>query len=237
MGGGVIIKPVFDAIGAHDVVSISFYSSMAVFTMSIVSTIRQVKNGIHFHKKRAPITIIGSIIGGYLGNATFEMLLVLLQSESAVQFIQIVLTICSLVFSLLYTIKKWPSFQLNSLWWYLVTGILLGFLASLLGIGGGPINVALLMLCFNIPIKSATAYSIFIILFSQFTKLVSIGFTTGYGHFDLTMLYAIIPASIIGGTLGARLSKVLVEQTVARSYQAIIILVIVLNITNGISLY
>lgn len=64
MGGGVMIKPIFDAIGVHDVVSISFYSSVAVFTMSLISTVRQVKNGIQFHKKRVTITIIGSIVGG-----------------------------------------------------------------------------------------------------------------------------------------------------------------------------
>lgn len=44
-----MIKPIFDAIGVHDVVSISFYSSVAVFTMSLISTVRQVKNGIQFH--------------------------------------------------------------------------------------------------------------------------------------------------------------------------------------------
>ena len=41
MGGGVLIKPIFDFIGAHSVAAISFYSATAVFTMSIVSTARQ----------------------------------------------------------------------------------------------------------------------------------------------------------------------------------------------------
>lgn len=38
MGGGVLIKPIFDFIGAHSVAAISFYSAVAVFTMSLVST-------------------------------------------------------------------------------------------------------------------------------------------------------------------------------------------------------
>ncbi|MBM9833743.1 sulfite exporter TauE/SafE family protein, partial [Enterococcus faecalis] len=32
MGGGVLIKPIFDFIGAHSVAAISFYSATAVFT-------------------------------------------------------------------------------------------------------------------------------------------------------------------------------------------------------------
>lgn len=229
-----MIKPIFDAIGVHDVVSISFYSSVAVFTMSLISTVRQVKNGIQFHKKRATITIIGSIVGGYLGNVAFTWLIVIFPNESFVQIIQIVLTVLSLVFSLMYSVKKWRSLHLASFCWYFLTGILLGFLASLLGIGGGPINVALLMFCFAMPIKTATASSILIILFSQLTKLVAIGFSPGFATFDLTMLYAIIPAAIIGGILGAKLSKILVDKAVARSYQMMILFVILLNISNGI---
>ena len=36
LGGGVIIKPLFDLIGAHQASTIGFYSSVAVFTMCIV---------------------------------------------------------------------------------------------------------------------------------------------------------------------------------------------------------
>ncbi len=39
MGGGVLIKPILDLIGVHSVAGISFYSTVAVFTMSIVSTV------------------------------------------------------------------------------------------------------------------------------------------------------------------------------------------------------
>ena len=38
MGGGVIIKPVLDFVGHDSVVAISFYSTVAVFTMSLVVT-------------------------------------------------------------------------------------------------------------------------------------------------------------------------------------------------------
>lgn len=237
MGGGVIIKPVFDTIGAHDLVSISFYSSTAVFTMAIVSTIQQYRNGIQIRWHLASSIIFGSILGGVIGNAAFEQLLLILANDSKVQWIQIIITIASLLFALLYTIKKWKPFNLANLSWYFVVGLLLGFLASLLGIGGGPINVALLMLCFGIPIKEATVYSISTILFSQLSKLIAIAVTTdGYQIFDLSMLIAIIPGAIIGALIGSKLSYVLKDKSVLTAYQIIVILVIILNISNGLLL-
>ncbi|MDK6258781.1 TSUP family transporter [Aerococcus urinae] len=44
MGGGVIIKPMLDFINIHSPKEISFFSSLAVFTMSIISTRTQIKN-------------------------------------------------------------------------------------------------------------------------------------------------------------------------------------------------
>lgn len=233
MGGGVIIKPVFDAIGAHNLVSISFYSSVAVLTMAVVSTIRQWRNGITFPRNEGLVAVGGAVVGGILGDLIFEELLIIFNNDLTVQWIQIILTIISLLFALLYTVRKWESFNLSGKSWFFLVGVLLGILAALLGIGGGPINVAALMLLFGIPIKRATVYSIVIILFSQLSKLITIGFTMSYSVFDLNILLYIIPASIIGGLLGARLSKLLMEKFVVVAYQVIVVLVIMLNIANG----
>ncbi|MEG2788135.1 MAG: sulfite exporter TauE/SafE family protein [Romboutsia sp.] len=236
MGGGVIIKPVLDAIGAHSLMAISFYSSVAVFTMSIVSTIKQLKCGINIKLKLAFAISIASIFGGILGNTAFEYLLILFREESIVQWIQIILTIISLLFALLYSKKKWKSLELTDIRWYMLVGLLLGFLSTLLGIGGGPINIAMIMLCFGIPIKESTVYSIITIFFSQLSKLISTGISVGYSAYDLRLLLFIIPAAIIGGSVGAKLSRVLKEEKIIKVYQSIILLVIFLNILNGVKL-
>ncbi|MFS7403877.1 sulfite exporter TauE/SafE family protein [Carnobacterium maltaromaticum] len=232
MGGGVIIKPVLDAIGAHSVGTISFYSSIAVFTMAIVSTIKQVKNGVTVKPKTVLFLSLGSVLGGIIGNVTFEGLLRLYSDEQVVQKIQISLTIVSLLFAILYTHYKWSSWQLIKVHWYFSAGLFLGFLATLLGIGGGPINVALLMLCFGFPIKEATVYSIVTILFSQFSKLIATGLSTGYQVFDLNLLSFIIPAAIFGGFLGAQLSGILSDKRVLQVYQFVVVAVIGLNLWN-----
>lgn len=237
MGGGVIIKPVLDFIGSHSVAAGSFYSTVAVFTMSIISTWRQLKSGIRLQWHIIVWVSAGAVLGGIVGNIAFEYLLNSLPSAATVQMIQIALTLLTLVFAFLYTRTKNLHFELNHVMWYLLCGLVLGFLASLLGIGGGPINVSLLMLMFGLPIKDATVYSICTIFFSQFSKIITIALTTGFMRYDLTILYYVVPAAIVGGLLGAKMSRVLSPQRVTLVFQAVILLVILINLYNGWQLF
>ena len=86
-------------------------------------------------------------------------------------------------------------------------GISLGALSAYLGIGGGPINVTVLCMFFAMAIMEAAAGSIFIILFSQLSKPVSIVLTTGFGPHDYTILLYMIPAGIAGGFIGPMLRR------------------------------
>ncbi|WP_204122893.1 sulfite exporter TauE/SafE family protein [Lacticaseibacillus mingshuiensis] len=235
MGGGVIIKPVFDVIGYDSVASVSFLSTAAVFTMSIVSTISQVSHGIRLQLKMVLWLAVGALAGGLLGERALTGLLATL-GDAPVLAIQITLTILTILFALLNSVYHWGTLALRGAGWVIACGILLGFLASLLGIGGGPINVALLMLLFNMPIKAATVYSIATIFFSQLAKLASIAVAGRLGDFDLGMLWFIIPAAIIGGLLGAHFSHVLSPAKVTRVFQLMLVAVIVINLYNGVML-
>lgn len=233
MGGGVLIKPIFDLIHVHSVAAISFYSSVAVLTMSVVSTSKQLQNGIQIKWPFAIQVSLGAVVGGLLGNIVFEKILALFPAGREVQLVQIVLTVITLVFSYLYSKGMWQNFNYQSRVLTLGSGLLLGFLASLLGIGGGPINVALLMLLFNIPIKQATVYSIITIFFSQLTKVITIFVTVDMSRYDMNMLYYIIPAAILGGFLGSFVSGKVTDERVNQIYQWVIILVLIINIYNG----
>ena len=233
MGGGVIIKPVFDFIGAHDVAAISFYSATAVFTMSVVSTMRQLTSGRKFNWQIVSWVSVGAVLGGILGNLAFEACLNWFGNKDIVQLIQIVLTVITLIFAFVYTKYNWKNFKLTHVIWYFICGLMLGFLASLLGIGGGPINVSLLMLLFSLPIKEATVYSICTIFFSQFAKLLTIALTTGFSRYDLTLLWFVIPAAVIGGLLGAKFSKILSPEKVTIVFQGVVLLVLFINLYNG----
>ncbi|MDN6437365.1 MAG: sulfite exporter TauE/SafE family protein [Lactococcus sp.] len=236
MGGGVLIKPTFDLIGAHSVVAISFYSSVAVLTMSLVSTARQISSHQQFNWRLITWVSAGAIAGGVFGNSTLDYLLEKFDSDASVQMIQIVLTIITLLFALCYSKMAHVGYQLTNSICYLICGLVLGFLASLLGIGGGPINVSLFMLLFSMPIKEATVYSICSILFSQLSKIGTIALGAGFSSYDLSVLAYIMPAAIIGGLLGGKLSHVLSEDRVMQVFQVVIISVLLINCYNGFNL-
>lgn len=233
MGGGVLIKPLLDLIHIHSVTEISFYASVAVLVMAIVSTGKQLRQGVEFEWLFVLEVSIGSVLGGFLGNRVFSLIMSGFPSGREVQLIQIGLTVITLIFSYVYTISDWENFELKRGWVKLLVGLVLGFLASLLGIGGGPINVAILMWLFNLPIKKATIYSIVTILFSQLSKVSSIVLSATIASLDLSMLIYIIPAGIVGGFVGAWLSRRIPSERVSVIYRGVILIVLLINLYNG----
>ena len=67
MGGGVIIKPVLDVIGEYDAATIGVLCSCTVFTMSIVSIHKQVRQKAKIDLSIALPLSAGSILGGWSG--------------------------------------------------------------------------------------------------------------------------------------------------------------------------
>ena len=236
LGGGVFIRPIFDAIGYHNVLNISFFSSTAILMMAIVSTIKKLKDGTKITPYLVIIISIGAVVGGMLGNLLLEHLVATFYAEANVQRVQIVATVIVLSLSLILTAKNSLRIEIKNRAFPPVLGVFLGAVAAFLGIGGGPINVPVMMIFFGLPIKQATAYSIVIIFFSHFSRLVTMGVTIGYGYFDLPMLAFVIPAAALGGLIGAKFSKVFSDTTVKRLFMAAISAVILLNIVNGLFL-
>lgn len=180
LGGGVIIKPVLDALGDYNVFVIGVLSSATVFSMALVSTTRRIIDGLRFDNILVALAI-GAVLGGLIGKQVLELSLVYITPDKLTS-IQAVLIILLLQFALFK--NKLPRWRITSTSFVLFAGLVLGALSAFLGIGGGPVNVAMLCMLFSIDIKEAAAGSIFIILFSQFAKLVSIALTTGFGPYD-----------------------------------------------------
>jgi len=236
MSGGVIMRPAFDTVNYHDVASITFYASAAVVIMAIVSTIKRFKKGMDIRPDLSIYVSLGSIVGGMLGNVVLEGLLGMFY-DRYVNLIQIVLSVVTLAFALIYSFGKMRSFRVNNMFVVFLTGILLGGLASLLGIGGGPINVAAFMLLFGMSMKDAAGYSIITIFFAQASRLLTTTFTSGFYDFDLSVLWWILPAAAIGGFLGALLGVVMSEKAVRIVFKLVLVFVISLNVYNGFMLF
>jgi len=235
LGGGVFIRPVFDAIGYHPVLAISFYSSIAILSMSIVSTIKKVQDGMTLKVSKAVSISAGAIIGGFAGNQILVHLVYRMYAESSVQLVQIAITVILLTMAILATLKQGLRYEIKSkIILPFIIGIGLGAFAAFLGIGGGPINVPILMILFGMPIKAATMYSIVIIFFSHASRLVTLAVDYGFTSFDLSLLPFLIIAAAVGGLVGANLSRIFSEKTVKRAFIAALLAVIALNLFNGI---
>lgn len=202
LGGGVIIKPALDAIGAHDIYTISFLSTCTVFTMSAYATLRRALGGEKCDIRMLLFVSAGSMAGGVGGESLFSATAKALPAQTVTAIQSLILTLL-LVLALAYVNGRYGSYRLTGRTAYACVGALLGLLSSFLGIGGGPFNVAAFTLFFSAPIKRAVLYSLVTIFFSQGAKLLSIARTTGFGAFDLSLLWLALPAALLGGALGA----------------------------------
>lgn len=111
-------------------------------------------------------------------------------------------------------------------------GVFLGICSSFLGIGGGPINVALIIYLFSFDTKTATVCSLVTILFAQISKLTTVALTTGFGVFDLSIAPVMIVGAIAGGFIGASLNKKCSEAAVEKAFNAVQLLVLAISIFN-----
>lgn len=234
MGGGVIIKPLMDVLQGFDVTTIGVLSSITVFSMSIVSIGKQI-----LAKTKIPFNIaiplaLGSVAGGLMGEKLLRMVVEALQADAAVTVVQnVVLSL--LIFVVFLYMKNKAHIQGKKLSGVVISalvGIFLGVCSSFLGIGGGPINVALIIYLFSFDTKTATICSLVTIFFAQVSKLGMVAFTTGFGGFDLSIAPVMVLGAIAGGFIGASLNKKFSEAAVEKAFNATQLVVLALAVFN-----
>jgi len=233
LGGGVIIRPILDAIDYHNVMNIAFLSSSAVLIMAVVSTVKKVQDGTKINALTATLVSVGAFIGGILGNLLLEYFVYVFYPETRVQMIQTIFTIIILTVAVYLTYKNNIRYEITNKIFFPFLGVFLGAAAVFLGIGGGPLNVPVFMILFNLPVKQATAYSIVVIFFSHLFRIITMGFTVGFAYFDLQYLIVIIPAAILGGVIGAIISKKIADDTVRKAFMVTLSIIVLINIYNA----
>ncbi len=233
MGGGVIIKPVLDVLGTFDASTIGVLASITVFAMSVVSIGKQMLAKTPIPFKTAIPLAIGSVAGGQLGQMMLTALTSGFENRMVTVVQNIVLGLLILAVYLYMRSKdKIASRHLDRLLPALLVGVFLGICSSFLGIGGGPINVALIIYLFSFDTKTATVCSLITILFAQISKLASVALGAGFGAFDLSMAPVMVVGAIAGGFLGASLNKKLPEKSVERAFNAVQLLVLAISVFN-----
>ena len=236
LGGGVIIKPVLDFIGREPRMQVDFLSAAAVFTMSVVSTGKCIKLKKKFDVSIILFIAVGSIAGGWLGSAVMDFVGTLI-AQQTIRCIQAFVLAVLLTAVSVYVGRCSYSFNIKNKFAVLLVGFVLGFFASFLGIGGGPINVAVLALFFSMNVKESAVYSVAIIFFSQLSKLITIFATSGiepYAHQWKTLIF-ILPAAVVGGFVGSSLNRKFDDKLIRKVFVTVMVCLVVLNIYNGVT--
>ncbi|MBJ8325974.1 TSUP family transporter [Streptococcus pacificus] len=235
LGGGIIIKPLFDVVGFHSVDEIGFFSSVAVFSMCIVSLYKQLRRGTAFNKTIVYSISFGSVIGGFLGEYLFQYAFEI-WSNQQVKAVQASVLLVTLLVIFYYTLSKdkIKNLQITSKIGSVLIGLFLGMISVFLGIGGGPLNVSMLMFCFSFPIREAAFYSLATIFFSQLSKLGISVLGGSFIAYDLKIIPFLIITAFIGGLIGTRLNQSLPIKKIEQLYSLLIIFLILLSAYNVI---
>lgn len=214
--------------------TIGVLSAATVLAMACVSLITSRKADVRLDMKSSVLLATGSIMGGILGKSVFNYIVDKIDASDVVTVIQAVF-LTGLMIIIYIFVKhrgKIRSFDLQHPLMIVAVGILLGMISAFLGIGGGPLNVAILAICFSMGVRESALNSIFIIFFSQLSAILLIAFTTGFSNFDLSVLGYMIAGGMMGGFIGSRLSRVMRNQVIERIFMIGIIGIIAINVFN-----
>lgn len=233
-GGGVIIKPVLDMLGILPVSTVSFCSGCTVLGMSLCSLIRNRNDGVKLQIKTSTALAVGAVTGGLAGKWLFELVKNGFGNERALGAIQAVfLTLITFgVFLYVCNKDKLPSKNVKNLGAAVIIGIFLGIISSFLGIGGGTSNVAVLFFFFSMEAKEAAKNSLYIIIFSQISSIVSAIMTGSVPEFEWMHLLCMVAGGIGGALIGAAISKRIDNRGVEKILKALLIVIIMIDFYN-----
>ncbi len=235
IGGGVIIKPVLDAFGVLDVTVISFLSGCTVLAMSLYSVGRSKISGTsRIDMATGTPLAIGGAVGGIAGKYMFQAVKGLFADQNTVGAVQAACLLVLTLGTLIYTIKKdhIKTHHLKNIPVCLGIGLFLGILSSFLGIGGGPINLVVLYFFFSMTTKTAAANSLYIILFSQVTSLVSTIVTGTVPQVSWGILAGMIVCGLLGGMAGRAFNRKMDDKMVDKLFMILMVVIIIINIYN-----
>ena len=158
-----------------------------------------------------------------------------LQNENRTGAVQSIVMIFITLGTLIYTAKKneikTHNFE-NKILCFII-GIILGILSSFLGIGGGPINLVILIFFFSMTTKEAAINSIYIILFSQIASLLHTILARKIPEVSVLYLGLMVLGGVCGGMAGSIVNKKISEEKVDKLFMGLMLVIVFINIYNA----
>ena len=232
VGGGVIIKPVFDAVAGMSVSQVSFLSGCTVLAMTIVSLLRS--RGEKIELKRGTLLAVGGAVGGLLGKVVFDWVKSLTGNDGLVGVVQSVIMILLTAGVGVYMAfrEKIRTKNVQNAALCVIIGLALGVMSAFLGIGGGPINLVVLYYFFSMDTKQAALHSIYVIFFSQAASFVSSLAMQNVPAFDPVTLVVMVVGGVAGGFLGRAFNKKMSSRQVDMLFSILLAVITLISVYN-----
>ena len=202
--------------------------------MSVISVVRQ-RGQRQVELRTGSLLALGAVAGGIAGNWVFHLVKNAAGQDAFVGMVQsavlALVTLLTLVYSA-WLRRRVPSFRVHSAAACVAIGGGMGVLSAFLGIGGGPINLAVLYFAFSTDTKKAAANSLYIIMFSQVSSFATSVIQGTIPGFPWTYLLAMVPAGVLGGLLGSRVNRHLSVRQTDQLFSALLCVIILICIYN-----
>ena len=218
LGGGLIFSPLF--------VLLKFPVSTAVSASLFLNCIAAISASITYFRKKMvevkvglPLLITSTLTAPFGAMVTSRINIHVFTSILAVV---IFLAALRMLFSKKIESEEMVVSPARRIFGGGSIGVVIGFMAGLLGIGGGIFIVPLLIYVLKVPTKTAAATTIFIVVFSSFS-----GFITHISLADTDWRFILTAAifSFAGGQLGSRImAEKLKGRTVRRIFGVVLLL-------------
>jgi len=178
---------------------------------------------------------LGAAVGGVAGRSLFEMIKQAVGADQLVGMIQAIILGMMVLGTLAYVRNKTRirTKDVRSVFAAVVIGLLLGMCSSFLGIGGGPMNLAVLYYFFSMDTKQAAINSILIILISQVMSLIASLAAGSVPAFEIPVLLAMVCAGAAGGAVSAKLHRKISAETTDKLFSGLLVVIFLICCYNA----
>jgi len=216
-GAGVAVIPIFNFLGL-DFTLAKAVGLFAGASTTITSSVMNIKRKAIDYKFVFPIGVM-MLFFAPLGAYSSSFI-----DENIVKFCFMLLLFYSA--SMMMFGKKKALFHNDGMWVLFVVGGVVGFLAGLLGVGGGNILIPLLALLGHEPKRVAVAVSFVV----PFSALGSFFTYASYVQVDWVMLVCVSASAIVGGYIGNYFMHFKLEQSHIKKLMATILYLLALKL-------
>lgn len=223
LGGAMLYIPVFHWLG-YDFKSVAIPTGLLLNGVTALSAaVFYIRAKMVDLKGGVPLIIssfIGAPVGAYFTKFVPTKLLIL--------FFVIAMAFAGLRMLISSTQPDREKQMGNTMKMFLMTvgGFFVGFIAGLLGVGGGFLFVPMLLLM-GYKTKEAAATSSFVVVFSSFSGFAG---HIAEGHFNLPFMLATTIAVIIGSQIGAKVMKEKMKAKWIKQMFAIVLLAVAIKL-------